>query len=109
MEAPFEVQKSREHGQMDERRMSRMTTKEKKRFWAKVLAFMLIASMTLSNLAASTTFAAAADEPAGVEESVDNAAKTTEAAPEEPKEDASKEEEPKAGTPEDACWEVRDG
>ena len=102
MEAPFEVQKSREHGQMDERRMSRMTTKEKKRFWAKVLAFMLIASMTLSNLAASTTFAAAADEPAGVEESVDNAAKTTEAAPEEPKEDASKEEEPKAGTPEDA-------
>lgn len=75
-----------------------MTTKEKKRFWAKVLAFMLVASMMLSNLTVSTTFAAAVDETAAAEESAEDADKTIETVPEEPKADAPETEEPEADT-----------
>lgn len=75
-----------------------MTTKEKKRFWAKVLAFMLVASMMLSNLTVSTTFAATVDETAAAEESAEDADKTIETVPEEPKADAPETEEPEADT-----------
>ncbi len=75
-----------------------MTTKEKKRFWAKVLAFMLVASMMLSNLTVSTTFAAAVDETVAAEESAEDADKTIETVPEEPKADAPETEEPEADT-----------
>lgn len=50
-----------------------MTMKGKKRFWAKVLAFMLIASMMVSNMATSS-YAAAVDGTTTVETNADETA-----------------------------------
>lgn len=64
-----------------------MTMKGKKRFWAKVLAFMLIASMMVSNMATSSYAATVDETPTPTETSTDGTVKPV---VEEPKKDEQK-------------------
>lgn len=63
-----------------------MTMKGKKRFWAKVLAFMLIASMMVSNMATSSYAATVDETPTPTETSTDGTVKPV---VEEPKKEAT--------------------